>query len=311
MSTQGLRIRPALDTRWAGRWRDILERMCLKFPLRPGVSPTRRWRPVLMLAAAVLAGCAATPPSSHPHGAPHQVSGWPLASLVAAQGARTLLSANERPVALVNTGALRAAQAAVQNVIAVMPLKESPLILITEGTLPNAFLFFNGSRPHVAANIGMLKLLGEDEAAWAALFGHELAHFTQRHRDTRADRQSVSETAGGLLGAALVLVGIPLGSLIADSATTLVERGYTRDDERDADRLGVQAMVRAGYDPAGAVRLQEKLAAAGGDKPLPFLSTHPSGNERVESMRALARELGRPAPSAPPQPEDRPTSVVN
>lgn len=249
-------------------------------------------------AAAVLGGCAAAPPSSPAHGGHNQVSGWPLAALVAAKGERTLLSANERPVAVVKTGALRAAQAAAQKVMAVMPLKESPLILISEGAQPNAFLFFNGSRPHVAANIGMLHLLGDDEATWAALFGHELAHFTQRHRDTRAERESVSDTAGGLLGAALALAGIPLGSLIADSATTLVERGYSRDDERDADRLGVQAMVRAGYDPAGAVRLQEKLAGAGGDKPLPFLSTHPSNSERVESMRALARELGRPAPEA-------------
>lgn len=273
--------------------------MCLKFPSFSGVLPARRWRPALLLAAAaVLGGCASKPPSSHPHGGSKQVSGWPLAALAAAKGERTLLSANERPVAVVKTGALRAAQAAVQQVIAVMRVKESPLILITEGALPNAFLFFNGSKPHVAANIGMLNLLGDDEAAWAALFGHELAHFTQRHRDTRADRQSVSDTAGGLLGAALALAGVPLGSLIADSATTLVERGYTRDDERDADRLGVQAMVRAGYDPEGAVRLQEKLAGAGGDKPLPFLSTHPSGSERVESMRALARELARPVPDA-------------
>jgi Zn-dependent protease with chaperone function len=270
--------------------------MCLRFPPFQGRSPARRWRLVLVVAS-VLGGCAATPPASHPRGAHNQVSGWPLATLAAAKGERTLLSANERPVAVVKTGALRAAQAAAQKVIAVMPMKASPLILISEGAQPNAFLFSNGSRPHVAANIGMLNLLGDDEAAWAALFGHELAHFTQRHRDTRADRESVSATAGGLLGAALVLVGIPLGSLIADSATTLVERGYSRDDERDADRLGVQAMVRAGYDPAGAVRLQEKLAGAGGDKPLPFLSTHPSNSERVESMRALASELGHPAPA--------------
>jgi Zn-dependent protease with chaperone function len=293
-----------------------LEPVCFRFFFEVAVSPANRflWMP-LLAAAVVLGGCAAAPPATPAHGVHTTVSGWPLASLTGATGARTLLSAEkERPVAVVWTRSLKAAAAAVQRVLAVMPLKDAPVILITEGAVPNAFLFFDGEKPHVAANIGMLSMLDDDEGAWAALFGHELAHYTQRHRAVRAERQEVSDTASGLLGAALALAGVPFGSLIADSAATLVERGYTRDDERAADRLGVQAMVRAGYDPAGAVRLQEKLAAAGGDKPLPFLSTHPSGLERVEAMRALAREIGRPAPDAgvpPPPSEERKTPAVN
>jgi predicted Zn-dependent protease len=59
-------------------------------------------------------------------------------------------------------------------------------------------------------------------------------------------------------------------------------------------------MIAAGYDPQGAVRLQEKLAAAGGGgRTLPFLSTHPSSSERVEAMRTLVRQLAGDDPSQP------------
>jgi predicted Zn-dependent protease len=52
-------------------------------------------------------------------------------------------------------------------------------------------------------------------------------------------------------------------------------------------------MRQAGFDPAGAIRLQQKLADAGGTTLLPFLSTHPSGAERIDAMRRLAE--GEPA----------------
>lgn len=220
-----------------------------------------------------------------------RMAGWLLDVLVRAETERAMLAVDNRQVALVELAHLRAAWTAAQRLLRELPEQEHPVLLIAEGSTPNAFVFFRGNRAHVAANIGMLRLLTDDEAAWAALYGHEFAHLQRRHRETRAERKATAQTTSDLLGLALSVAGIPLGDLIADSATTLVERGYSRDEEREADRLGLLAMQRAGYDPAGAIRLQERLATAGGGARLPFLSTHPGSAERLEAMRALVREL--------------------
>lgn len=224
-----------------------------------------------------------------PHG--RRMVGWPLEQLAQAPTERALLAAEGRRVALVETAHLRAAWAAAQRLLREMPEAARPVLLLAEGSAPNAFVIHIRGRAHVAANLGMLGLLGADEAAWAALYGHEFAHIERRHREIRSERKATAQTTSDLIGLALAVAGIPLGDLIADSATTLVERGYTRDEEREADRLGLLAMQRAGYDPAGAIRLQEKLAAAASGARLSFLSTHPGGEERVAAMRELVRQL--------------------
>lgn len=256
------------------------------------------WRAMLCLGCFILAGCAAgrgaPQPPAHAAG---RVVAWPLAELAGATGARAVLAAGDKPVALLPTTHLQAAWVAASRLLDALPAEERPTLLITEGQAPNAFVFFNARRPHIAANLGMLALLADDTAAWAALYGHEIAHLRQRHRETRAERKAATQTTSELLGLALTVAGVPLGDVIADSATTLIERGYTRDEERAADRLGVEMMVRAGFDPQGAVRLQERLAGAGASASLPFLSTHPGSAERVENMRALVRELDSAAPA--------------
>jgi predicted Zn-dependent protease len=161
-----------------------------------------------------------------------------------------------------------------------------PELLVAEGDAPNAYALMDEGRPLIAVNLPMLALLGEDRDAMAALVGHELAHLYLRHQAQRRERASEQDSISGLLGFVLSAAGVPFGALLADSLATTAERGNTRDEEREADRLGVDFMRRAGFDPAGAVRLQEKLAA-GGEALLPFLATHPSGVERIENMRAL------------------------
>lgn len=234
---------------------------------------------------------AGQPPETAPSPHARRMAGWPLEQIAQAPTDRALLAAEGRHVALVDTAHLRAAWTAAQRLLRDMPENERPILLLAEGSAPNAFVMHIRGRAHVAANLGMLALLADDEAAWAALYGHEFAHIERRHREIRSERKASAQTTSDLIGLALAVAGIPLGDLIADSATTLVERGYSRDEEREADRLGLRAMQRAGYDPHGAIRLQEKLAAAGSGARLSFLSTHPGGEERVAAMRALVREL--------------------
>lgn len=152
---------------------------------------------------------------------------------------------------------------------------------------PNAFAWYNNGQASITLNIGMLQILGEDEEAHAALFGHELAHLYLGHNAKYAQRNSARQAGAAALGLALGLAGVPGGGTIADVATTAIATSYSRDDEREADAQGVKYMVQAGYDPYGAVHMQEKLANAGGFS-IPFLSSHPSGSERIKDMKKLA-----------------------
>lgn len=152
---------------------------------------------------------------------------------------------------------------------------------------PNAFATYSNGQPMIAINVGMLRLLDEDEEAYAALVGHELAHLYLKHPEKYAERNGLKQVGSALLGFALGYAGVPAGGTIADVATTAISTVYSRDDERDSDELGMKFMLQAGFDPYGAVRMQEKLASAGGIS-IPFLSSHPSGDERVANMRKLA-----------------------
>ena len=236
-----------------------------------------------------LAGCASTSePARRGHGgADGVIVAWPLAELAAAEQPYVVLMTGAQPVGMVATRHLRAAWQAGVRIQAAAGGIATELVVATDDQ-PNAFAFYHDGRPKVAVSLGMIRLLGDDEAAWAALLGHEQTHLDRQHQEARRRRQT--NGSNEWLGIVLSLVGVPLGGALADAGNALVERGYSRDEEREADRVGAETMIRAGYDPAGAIRLQERLAAAGGSQALPFLSTHPSGSERIETMRRLIEE---------------------
>lgn len=262
------------------------------------------WAVLLLLTVMVISGCAAGPTptagarpgqrATSPHAT--SMSGWTLAEVAAVEDAEIPLVAGSHGLIILQSGHARSAWEAAQRMMGQLPVSPTPTFLLTEGVTPNAFAFFHGGKPHIAANLGMLSLLADDEGAWAALWGHELAHLSERHREVRSERQATARKTSEVIGLALAVAGVPVGDLLAEGAATLVDRGYSRDEERDADRIGLEAMHRAGYDPTGAIRLQEKLKAAGGRSGFSFLSTHPGGAERVERMRELVQKL-KPAKS--------------
>lgn len=162
-------------------------------------------------------------------------------------------------------------------------------LLIAEGNDPNGFSLSHHDGQYIAVNIGMLNLLGQDEDAAAALLGHELAHLYLAHGQQRRERENDRALTTTVIAFAVGMVGIPFGAV--NLATGAVANSYSREEERDADRLGVSFIAGAGFDPWGAVRLQEKMAAASGGSGMTFLSTHPSSDERIENMKQLAQEL--------------------
>lgn len=173
-----------------------------------------------------------------------------------------------------------------------------PTFWIDAEDQPNAFATYNNGQPIIAINIGMLRILDEDEEAYAALIGHEIAHLYLGHNEKYAQRNGLKQASSYVLGFALGLAGVSAGGTIADLTTTAISTVYSRDDERDADTEGMKYMLKAGYDPYGAVHMQEKLASASGFS-IPFLSSHPSGSERIKNMKQMV-EVAKSKPSTAP-----------
>jgi len=161
-------------------------------------------------------------------------------------------------------------------------------LVIVEEDDPNAFVGFKvNRRDAMAINIGMLELIGDDIDLYAALLGHEAAHLAKGHVEASKSRSNTLEGLGHLAGAGLGMAGVPLGGTIAGFGMDLIDSSFGREEEREADAFGIEYSMAAGYDPQGAIRLQEKMLKASGDALLPFLSGHPSGKERIENLKVL------------------------
>jgi predicted Zn-dependent protease len=160
---------------------------------------------------------------------------------------------------------------------------------------PNAFASTRQGMPTITITFPMITLLGTDEDAMAALCGHELAHLYRGHASASAAREQARVGTSLVVGTAASYV-IPFGGWLVDIGSRAVTTMYDRDQEREADADGIRYAARAGFDPYGAVRLQEKLLAASGSASVPFLSSHPSGPERIENMKTLAAGVGAKPP---------------
>lgn len=132
------------------------------------------------------------------------------------------------------------------------------------------------------------------EAQLAAVLAHEVAHIAQRHSAQQLSNEMMTNLGLNLLGA---LLGNSGGAAAANIAARYVASGaflkFSRDDERDADRVGAQILARSGWDPHGmvellqAIREQEKRDPRSVDV---FLSDHPSSAERIARLQQTAAQ---------------------
>lgn len=197
------------------------------------------------------------------------------------------LTHNNETLATVETSTIRKLVETKERIEKVAGVGYAELVIAT-GDQPNAFA---GNHPKlgrvVGINVGMLKLIGTDWDGYAAIIGHEYAHHALNHGEIRKEREDIRQGIATVLGIVLGAAGVPMGGTISDVGTTAVTTVYSRDEEREADRKGFEYMVQAGLDPQGAVRVWEKMNAAGTGALIPFLSTHPMSSERVNNMRLL------------------------
>lgn len=260
----------------------------------------RRRAPALLVAVALLAaGCAParlTAPAGQPSGKPHphsahgEMPAWRLADLAEGTQPTTVLRAPTGLALTVETARVKLMYATAQKVLAAAGPGEAPDWLLVGTPVINAYAAYQSGRPVIAVTLGMVHLLGDDGDAWSALFGHELAHFRLGHHEAYRTRKQATDIGSSIVGLALSAAGLGFGSVVADATGTLVERSFSRDDERDADRTGFDYLRRAGYDGRGALRLQQGLLDATRESSLGFLSTHPGGRERLENLQRLIDE---------------------
>ena len=146
----------------------------------------------------------------------------------------------------------------------------------------NAFVMPGGK---IAFYTGILDQLQLTDDEIAMVMGHEMAHALREHARERLAKSQV--TGMGLsLGAQLLGLG-DMGNLAANLGTELLTLQYSRSDEGEADLVGLEIAARAGYDPKAAITLWQKMAKATGDKGgMAFLSSHPSGPNRIKELEA-------------------------
>jgi predicted Zn-dependent protease len=136
------------------------------------------------------------------------------------------------------------------------------------------------------------------ESQLAGVLAHEVAHIAQRHAADQLTKQLVANGFLGLLGAILGNDGG--GARTAQIGAQIMAKGYmlkfSRDDEREADSVGMRIVQRAGWDPRGMAEFMETLRLAGGRDPASvevFLSSHPAPAERAALLRrAIGKRTG-------------------
>jgi predicted Zn-dependent protease len=139
----------------------------------------------------------------------------------------------------------------------------------------------------IAVYTGLLDKLKPTDDELAAVMGHEIGHALREHGRERASEQMIEQIGVGILGA---LTGINTG-LAQTVADVTISLPHSRQQETEADRIGVELAARAGFNPHGAVTLWEKMAKLGGSEPPQFLSTHPSNETRLADLEKYADKV--------------------
>jgi predicted Zn-dependent protease len=148
----------------------------------------------------------------------------------------------------------------------------------------NAFCMPGGKIMVYSGLISQLKL-SDDEIA--IVLGHEISHALREHSREQVSQALAAQTAIGL-GAALLGLGEGSTGMANAGYEALIATRFSRTDESEADRIGLELTARAGYDPRAGVSLWQKMMAASqGGRPPEFLSSHPAETSRVEQIQSL------------------------
>ena len=145
----------------------------------------------------------------------------------------------------------------------------------------NAFCMPGGK---IAFYTGILDKLKLDDDEAAMIMGHEMAHALREHA---RERLAKTQATGMGLSVLSSLLGLgQVGDVAASLGTQLLTLRFSREDESEADLVGLELAARSAYKPQASVSLWQKMTAQTGKGGPSFLSTHPSGPNRIQELQA-------------------------
>jgi predicted Zn-dependent protease len=159
-------------------------------------------------------------------------------------------------------------------------------VIVVKTSTVNALCMPGGK---IAVFTGIIDTLKLTDDELAIVLGHEMAHALREHARARAAK--VTLTNVGTLAVGLVIGG-NVGEL-ARQGGGLLNLKFNRDDERDADLIGMEIAARAGYDPEAGITLWQKMAQVARGAPPTWLSTHPSSEDRVRRIKAAMKDVAK------------------
>lgn len=246
------------------------------------LTPNKFSAPAMLILALICA------PAVYAQGFKYQ---WNVRDIISADGDQIELRTTKKLlIKKVSVAQMRIIYAVKSSIESVAELNTE--LIIVDGNQPNAFAgkASNGANV-IGINFAMLDIIGYDVHTAAALIGHEIAHLKLDHGSQQAAKKTGSSMMKILGGVALSSLGVPGGGLISDITVSAFDTKYSRDHEREADYLGAIWAVEANFEAIGAMRLHEAVYQNSGRRSSAFLSSHPSGPERIATLKALAARL--------------------
>jgi len=143
----------------------------------------------------------------------------------------------------------------------------------------NAFAMPGG---RIGVYTGLLQV-AENQDQLAAVIGHEVAHVTQQHSLERVNREMTTR-AGVIAGTAVLGGGSGVGDVLSMGAQLGLSLPFSRANETEADTVGLNYMAAAGFNPSASIQLWKNMGKKNKLGPPQFLSTHPSGENRIQEL---------------------------
>jgi len=145
----------------------------------------------------------------------------------------------------------------------------------------------------IAVYTGLIERLNVTDDELAAVMGHEIAHALREHARERMGRQMATQTATAVGAIALeIFTGVSIDPQLAGTfSQAMFVLPNSRENEQEADFIGVELAARGGYDPRAALTLWQKMGQLGGGGSPEWLSTHPSNETRLRDLQGYVTKV--------------------
>lgn len=172
-------------------------------------------------------------------------------------------------------------------------------VVVLQSKELNAFCMPGGK---IAFYTGILDQLQLTDDEVAMVMGHEVAHALREHARERIGKQSATRLGANLISGFFGLGA--MGDTLLNMGGQLLTLKFSREDESEADLVGMELAARAGYDPRAGVSLWRKMSAASKGAPPQWMSTHPASSTRIAEIEQNLPKV-MPLYERAPKPEVR------